>query len=312
MPTLDLNQMARQDLALEQQVLRSVKALKVRPCRVLLAVSGGVDSMVMAEILFKWRRGLKLELAVAHVHHGRASSPKQKLFRERARKFVRAWATKRGLPFFTNAKAPILRSEGEMREFREGLLLTWAEAAGCEAIAFAHHEDDLLETRLIRLIRGAGAQGLRAMSKYRGGKFRPLLGLSRAEIEAYARITKLEWVEDPSNRKTDILRNWLRHEWLPSLETRRPGAVKTLARSLETVAPRAQDFDLASCVGLRRDRLSRALVAQYLKALGLRGYAQTHVDEILKRVSSPERNLEFDMLGFRFQVSREFLWASRV
>jgi tRNA(Ile)-lysidine synthase len=304
--------MARQDLAFEQHVLRSIKPLKARPRRLLLAVSGGVDSMVMAEILFKWRQGLKFELVVAHVHHGRSNSAKQNIFRSKAREFVRAWALKRDLPFFTNDQAPALRNESDMREFREGLLKTWRQASNCDSVAYAHHEDDLLETRLIRLIRGAGAQGLRAMSGFRGGKFRPLLGVSRAEIEAYAEHTKLKWVEDPSNCKTDVLRNWLRHEWLPSLEAQRQGAVKALARSLETVAPRTQEFDLAACVGLRRDRLSPSLVAQYLKALGLRGYAQTHVEEILKRVSSPERNLEFDMLGFRFQVSREFLWASRV
>lgn len=303
--------MGRQDLAIEQRVLKTVKSLKKRPRRVLLALSGGVDSMVLAEILYKWRQGMRFELAVAYVHHG-VGSNKQNLYRRRAQSFVREWARKHSLPFFTNETGPKLKSEAEFRAFREERLRAWAAEAACGAVALAHHADDLLETRMIRLIRGVGAQGLRAMSVLRGGKFRPLLSLSRREIETYAQLAGLKWVEDPSNQQTDVLRNWLRHEWLPSLEGQRPGALKALARSLETVAPKAQDFELAHYVGLRRERLSRPLVAKYLKALGVTGYAQTHVDEILKRVSAAQRNLEFDMLGFRFQTSREFLWASRV
>jgi tRNA(Ile)-lysidine synthase len=80
-----------------------------------------------------------------------------------------------------------------------------------------------------------------------------------------------------------------------------------------------KELDLAPYVGLRRalfvtgpTQVSRELLAQYLKALGLKGYAQTHIDEILKRLGSPRKNLAFKMLGLNFQVSAEFLWASRV
>jgi tRNA(Ile)-lysidine synthase len=312
--------MSRQDLALEQKVLRAMKLLKHRPRHILLALSGGCDSMVMAEILYKWRRGLKLELAVAHVHHGLGASREQKVYRERTRAFVRNWAEAHGLPFYTNRiTRKKLRGEQELREFRQGKLREWAAIAGANAVAFAHHEDDLLETRMMRLIRGSGSQGLQAMSSLRGGKLRPLLVLSQAEVRAYAALRALQWVEDPSNASTEILRNWMRREWLPSLEKQRPGALKSLARSLATVSPRPQEFDLAPYVGLRRELIiagptpkSRALVAGYLKSLGLKDYARTHVEEILKRLSSRHTHLAFEMLGLRFQISPDFLWASRV
>lgn len=312
----------RRDLALEQKFLRGWKDLKVPPRRILLALSGGVDSMVMAEILVKWSRGLKLELAAAYVHHGKSERSVQAQYRKESQSFVRAWAKTQGLKYFTNANAPKLKSESEMREFREGKLRLWAQKFGgsTTAIAFAHHADDLLETRVIRLIRGAGPQGMYAMGFYRAGKLRPLLSFSREEILEYADLRKLSWIEDPSNEEVDVLRNWLRREWLPLLEKERPGALKTLARSLATVSlSPPEEFDIAPYVGLRREvfaagptRHSRQVLARYLKALGLKGYAQTHVDEILKRLGSGRENQSFAMLGMRFQVTSGFLWASRV
>lgn len=318
--------MARQDLALEQKILRALKPLKNRPTRLILAVSGGVDSMVMAEILWKWRIGLGVDLAVAHVHHGPTSSLEQRRYRAKAQKFVAQWAKTRQLPFFTNpvmdkgvGEKPASHSEQDLRRWREKWLRQWLTEWGGEALVLAHHQDDLLETRLLRLIRGSGSQGLRSMSILHGDKFRPLLALSSREVRAYARYRSLRWLEDPSNQKLDALRNWVRHEWLPSLEKKRPGAMNALSRSLETLAPEVRDFDLAPFVGLRRELLShvsdskqRELVAQYLRALGHFNYEQTHVIEIVKRLSTKRKNVEFEILGLRFQISPDFLWASRV
>ncbi len=311
--------MSRLDLALEQKVLRTFRTLPKPPRKLLLAVSGGLDSVVMAEILWRWKRGLKLELALAHIHHGPANTAGQTRFRTRAQAFTRAWAAARGLEFFTNREGPpkALHSEQEWRDWRELHLRQWR--TDFDAVAMAHHQDDLLETRLIRLIRGSGAQGMHAMSEFKAGRWRPLLTVSRQEISDYAKVRTLTWVEDPSNRKTEALRNWLRRDWLPSLENKRPGALSTLARSLENLAPEIREFDLAPFVGLRRAALAgcsvserRELLARYLKALGLKGYARTHVDEILKRLDLLRGESEFSLLGLTFKISPDFLWASRV
>jgi tRNA(Ile)-lysidine synthase len=319
--TLEIPGMSRLDLALEQKVLRDLKPLRGRRLRVLMALSGGVDSMVMAAILHKWRRGLGFELAAAHVHHGGDADSGQRRYRDRVQRFVRDWAAKSGLPFFTNkpARVSIARSEAQLRALRHRHLGNWLKNEGYDLLAFAHHRDDLLETRVIRLIRGSGSQGLRAMCVLSREKVRPLLSLSDGEIRAYALVKNLEWIEDPSNASTGALRNWLRARWLPDLEKRRPGALKALSRSLETLAPRGRSVDLTPHVGVRRDSLSRlpgaerrALLARYLKGLGLQGYSRAHVEEILKRLDTERKNFTFEMLGLRFAVSPDFLWASRV
>lgn len=313
--------MTRLDLAIEQKILRELRTISILPQRVVMALSGGVDSMVMAEILSKWQVGLGLELSVSHIHHGVHPCPDQSRYRLQAQNFVKDWAVRHNLKFFTNLNLPKSELKGELvlRQHRLKLLKTWSEEWIADAVALAHHQDDLLETRMLRLTRGSGPQGLRSMSHLRGGKWRPLLGLSRAEIEAYAHYKKLTWIEDPSNQQSHMLRNWLRQEWLPALEQKRPGAMNALARSLESLAPLPKDFDLAPYVGLRRELLlnasgpvQRELLAQYLKGLVHGDYSHRHVQEIIKRLQSKRKNLEFEMLGLRFIVTVDFMWASRV
>ncbi len=311
--------MIRQTLSIEQRVLRDVRQLVHSPSRVLMAISGGVDSMVMAEILSQWQAGLGIEeLTVAHVHHGLGNQ-----FRDEALALVRQWAEQRKLRFLTNTAEALsdVNSEEELRLYRNRHLRQWSAECGADAVAYAHHRDDLLETRVLRLIRGSGKQGLTAMTLFRQGKFRPLLNLARTEIEDYALAKGLHWKMDPSNAVDDALRNWLRNQWLPALERKRPGAMKTLARSIETLLPQAlgQEWPDIPYVGLRRELFisadvseRRELLARYLRAMGINGYGQTHIDEIVKRLRTRRKNFAFAMLGLKFTVSPDFLWASRV
>ena len=170
-------------LTVEHMVLRALGRGNNQPERWLLAVSGGADSMVMAEILFRWRRYLGLELALAHVHHGRGPDERQNGYRDQAQSLVSEWAARRNLEFFTNEPSgEVGISEQDLREFRRGHLRGWLGAGAFSRVAFAHHRDDLLETRLLRLIRGSGRQGLKAMAVKRGRIVRPLLQLSRAPV----------------------------------------------------------------------------------------------------------------------------------
>lgn len=315
--------MSRLELAIEHFVLKDLKTIEALPKTVLLAISGGLDSIVMGEILLRWSRSLDLNLAVAHVHHGASNDEYQRDHRDRAQNYVQQWARKNALPFFTNTPdlSKCLKTEQQFRELREANFLEWKTQSGAEAVAYAHHREDLLETRLIRLIRGSGNQGLRSMSPLKNGKLRPLLGLSREEIQNYARIRGLSFVEDPSNEKSDYLRNWIRREWLPLLESRRPGAKKALSRSLQTLTSSVKDqgleVELAQFVGLRRESLEqvssskkREVLAGYLMSLGLKNYAETHVSEIIKRLDAP--NSEFELLGLNWRITPDLLWASRV
>jgi len=310
--------MSRLPSRLEHQVLKRLKA-QALPRRWLLAVSGGLDSMVMAEILWRWRRHLGVELAVAHIHHGTTGSPQDE-YRMQAQKLVRTWAKEHKVRFLTlKARPRELKSEADFRKLRHHTLEKWRSHFGYDLVVLAHHRDDLLETRMLRLIRGSGAQGLRAMQFRSGTLLRPLLSLNRVELEHYANERALRWIEDPSNEKSDALRNWLRHEWLPVLESKRKGALKSLSRSLEILSPDRKASQLGQYVGLRRKDIGRVpftrqqtIVAEYLKALGVHGYGRSHVEEILKRLATPRREFIFTMLGFNFRVTPDLLWASRV
>lgn len=318
--------MSRRDLKLEHTVVKTLKPHGIAGNRLLLAVSGGVDSMVMAEILHRWSRNLGLELIVAHVHHGGSQSPAQAAYRQNAQSFVKAWARERGLKFVTNRAAlkKRLKTEQEFREYREGFLHVWRQKWKADFVAFAHHREDLLETRVLRLIRGTGAQGIAGMSVVNGEKLRPLMTVSRAEIEEYARLRNVHFVEDPSNENLDPFRNWLRREWLPHLEKRQPGALKSLSRSLHTlvatvVNPEMEPVQLGDFVGLRRESLrgvssrqQAEMIARYFRSLGLRNYAQTHVEEVMKRLSTKRRAASFELLGLEWKITPDLLWASRV
>lgn len=299
-----------------------LKALKAEalPKRWLLGVSGGVDSLVLAEIIWRWRKLLKVELAIGHVHHG-VIPGKQGEYRDQAQAAVREWARAHKVRFITlKARPRAERSEAELRDLRHRTLAQWRRRFRYDLVVLAHHRDDLLETRLLRLIRGSGLQGLTAMQVKRGSILRPLLALSRAEIESYADARGLSALEDPSNTETEAMRNWLRREWLPVLENRQRGAIKSLSRSLETLAPElADETQLGNYVGLRRKEVravsfprQQTLVASFLRALGAREYSRTHVEEILKRLSTSRGEFTFEMLGFIFRVTPDLLWASRV
>lgn len=302
-------------LRLEHAVVRELKGVGGRW---LLAVSGGVDSMVMAEVLRRWARGLGVEILVAHIHHGSAASAEQKRYRERARRHVRNWCHRHGIAFMTNRAQNLnLKSEADLRAYRLKWLAEWKAVSGASHLVFAHHQDDLLETRLLRLIRGTGGQGLKSMHVRQGSNLRPLLHVSKAEIEAYARARQLKFVDDPSNRDLGPLRNWLRYEWLPALEKKRPGAGRAMGRSLEILSEIAV-VESKNIVGLRRNLMrenslpqAEKMVAQYLKQLGVRNYGRGHVREVLKRLSGGPKT-PFEMLGLVFEFTPDHLRASRV
>lgn len=306
--------MADQSKALEHRILKRLK-MRIREGETwIVAVSGGADSIVLIELLKTWRNLLKADFIVAHVHHGLGKSRAQNAYRNKAQKLVEDYAEKNDFGFMTNFPMKTSdESEAAMRDFRYSLLEAWAAEQSSQGIILAHHRDDLLETRLLRLIRGTGTAGLEAMKIRTGKKFRPLLDLSRKDIEFYARARELKFINDPSNRDAGSLRNWLRHEWIPSLEKRQPGASRSLARSLEILAkkgrpPRRIDLN----VGVRRDSLNEETVAEYLRQLGCSNYGRTHVQEILKRIDTRRKNLTFEMLGFVFKVTPDLLLASRV
>jgi tRNA(Ile)-lysidine synthase len=165
----------------------------------LLAISGGIDSVVLLDMLVS---DGEHELVVAHFDHGiRPDSASDA-------RFVKELAKKYQLPFVTRREelGPGI-SEEVARTRRYAFLRT--EAQNQQAtIVTAHHADDIIETITINLLRGTGWRGVAVLDQR--GVVRPLLHLTKEEIRAYARTKRLEWVEDSTNAETDYLRNRVR------------------------------------------------------------------------------------------------------
>src|SRR5262249_291317 len=152
---------------------------------------------------------------------------------------------------------------------------------------------DLFETRLIRLVRGTGLNGLPSMRTISGVKFRPLLGLWPEEMLGYAKQNDIRYLDDPSNLDFKYLRNWVRHQWLKELEQKRPGAVRAFARSLELIscsekaADSLKDQQLRGNRALDRVKFSqmnqvekKQLIADYLASSGAgRNYSTNKIQE---------------------------------
>lgn len=144
-------------------------------------------------------------------------------------------------------------------------------------IATAHHADDNLETFLLRLLRGGGLRGLSGIPPVRGQIVRPMLTLSRAQIEAYLEAHALPFVEDESNADTAYLRNYLRHDIIPRLRARSPALTEHSARSIRSLRA-DQDFLMARATELYRSALPAeeglviptAAIAKSPKALSAR------------------------------------------
>ena len=196
---------------------------------VVVAVSGGVDSTVLLDVL----DGLGYQLHVAHLDHAlRPDSADDS-------RFVADEAQRRGLPCSVErrdvnayARTEGLSLEEAGRRQRYAFLDQVADRIGAKFIALGHHADDQAETVLLRLLRGSGATGLGGMEIAREGRYlRPLLRVRRAEIEEYARQQGLRYREDPSNSDPRFLRNRVRGELIPLLKSYNSNVVEVLNRT---------------------------------------------------------------------------------
>ncbi len=188
--------------------------------RYVVAVSGGVDSVVLLDLLVKQNKDLakikhsnsSFQLTVAHFDHGiRPDSVKD-------RQLVQKLAKTYGLPFvYDRAELGVGASEAVARKARYDFLTKVKQAVRADAILTAHHEDDVLETIIINWMRGTKSRGL---SSLRSGAYvkRPLLGMTKKQIRSYAHLHKLEWREDSTNADETYLRNYIRKHVVAKLD----------------------------------------------------------------------------------------------
>jgi len=224
-----------------KKVLEFIKAhgLFAPGDKVVVAFSGGADSMALVDILAKLP-DFPLQVVIAHLNHCLRGDES-----EGDELFVRGVAEKYALPLVisrvdiaTAAAEQGLSLEEAGRNARRSFFLEIAEKQAAVAVVLGHHRDDQAETVLMRLVRGTAGSGLIGMQPSTAGNIfrRPLLCLNRAEIEGYLRKGSLQWREDSSNGDIKFFRNRIRHELLPLLKKYNPEVTESLNRIAQAFA----------------------------------------------------------------------------
>ena len=214
--------------------------------KVIAAVSGGADSVCLVHVLYRLSRELDLRLVVAHFDHG--WRPGEDEFET---ELVRSFAFSLGLPFET-AKSPsrmkkgLLSLEESARNERYGFLERVREKHLANRVALGHHLHDQAETFLMRVLRGSGVSGLAAIPPTRDNLIRPLIEVTRDEIELYVKERELSFAVDSSNLNTDLFRNRIRLELVPLLLQYQPRLVEHLGEMTSTLREESEFLDSLS------------------------------------------------------------------
>ncbi|CAN5417853.1 hypothetical protein BH09PAT4_BH09PAT4_02450 [soil metagenome] len=286
--------------------------IKLEPGKYVVAVSGGVDSVVLLDMA---RQLPDVKLIVAHFDHGiRKDSAED-------RRFVQQMAVQHKLPFtFAEGNLGAGASEDQARRARYAFLEQVRSASGAQAIILAHHQDDAIETAIINLLRGTGRRGLSSL-RDRQGITRPLLHITKRQLQAYALAHRLEWREDSTNQDVAYLRNYVRHKLLPRF----------------TIAQRKELLDLISGISETNQQLdvqltnylhtqpshgvlsrktfvhlphsaAREVMASWLRQQGVRGFDSKALERLVVAAKTAKPGTFTDaLLGYSLRIGKEQL-----
>ena len=334
---------------MESRVKEFVRRYKIfaSGSSIIIACSGGPDSLALAEVLLALREEWQLSLEIAHFEHGIRGEDSLA-----DAEFVRSYAEERGLPCRVRhedipsyAKRAKLSLETAARERRYAFLAETAKRMGEETlIATGHHAGDQAETVLMHLLRGSGIDGLAGMRPRAGAIIRPLLFLSKKEISDYCREKGLEPRQDETNFLPDAERNRIRLELLPMLRRYRPSVDEVLCRLAAAEAEAADYLQTAAAASwnqtvtessggllLRRRTyceahaaLRKAILRQAAEKLGIRsalGFLHYEaLDEFCrfseagKKLALPkggEAECRYDTVVLRRTSAQSLMWDER-
>jgi tRNA(Ile)-lysidine synthase len=199
--------------------------------RILLAVSGGIDSVVMAHLFGESGN----DCIIAHCNFQLRGSES-----DADEQFVRGLAARLEMPVYVRhfdvdkeTREKGISVQMAARDLRYAWFDSLAEETACQAVATAHNLNDSVETCFLNLARGTGIRGMTGIPARNGNVIRPLLFASRNDIQSYALRNKISYREDSTNRETKYSRNKVRHDVIPSLEQVNPGFVETMTGNMK-------------------------------------------------------------------------------
>ena len=243
---------------------------------VVCAVSGGADSMALLFALYLLREELEIELSAAHFNHGLRGQES-----DRDEAFVRDFCQGFGIPFVCGRVAVTAGKKGLEAAAREARYAFLEQLPG--RIATAHTADDNAETVLMHLVRGTGLKGLGGITPVRGKVIRPMLEVTRQEVEAFLESYCIDYITDSSNDTDDFLRNRLRHHVMPLLRQENP----RLAENLSAMAQNLRQDEAALESLATAQALTVSTLRQMPPALQNRALAHFLIE---KGVKEPERS----------------------
>lgn len=268
-----------------------VKILNIPQGKILIAVSGGVDSCVLLNLLVN--QVDKKDLIVAHVNHnirGKESDEDEL--------FVKNLAEAYGLKFYSTKFKISPKSEEEARDKRYEFLFSLIKKYDAKHLALAHHQSDQVETLMLQMTRGTYA--FSPMKKIDAFKWRPLLDVSKQEILEFAQKNNLEWREDRTNKDNSFSRNRIRNKIIPELKemnsnfeevflqfalgvSAKNADIDVYAKSL--IDDLSEEFDNKRCISAKRLlQLPRFLQSSIIKKFKP-GLYKKHIDEVLDMIN---------------------------
>jgi len=269
------------------------KTIHLPKGRYVVAVSGGVDSMVLLDVL---RQRPDLQLTVAHFDHGIRSDSATD------RKLIQDVTRRHKLPFVYDAgRLGAGASEAGARQARYKFLRTVKTQTGAQAIITAHHLDDAVETAIHNLMRGTGRKGLTSLHGIKQGYddvVRPLLHLPKDRLRAYAQEHELAWHEDSTNADLKYRRNYIRHRIIPRMKHDKPKEyaklVQLIKRQVELnraideqlthllhLQPEAGALDRHGFIMLPHD-MSKEVVAHWLRLNGRGQFQRRQLEQLVR------------------------------
>lgn len=238
--------------------------------KLLLALSGGLDSCVLLHLLAEVKHIFLFELQAMHVHHG--LSPNADAWTALCAKTCESLHVPLQVVYVNVDLSGKQGIEAAARELRYQALFNqkFGEVLP-DYVVTAHHQDDQAETLLLQLLRGAGVKGLSSMAALDETRrlLRPLLDVSRLALNAYAVQHQIEWCEDESNDNTQYERNFVRHNVMPVLETHFPSAKSVIARTASHLAEANGLLDTLATLDTRELLLNNSLCLQGLSQLDI-------------------------------------------